>query len=370
MELRRHPARGLPAARRPRSTSRASSCAPTCRARRAPRRVARARHRAQLRRPHGARDASTGSFGDQRVRLGTQARAGARASRRFETRVRVAQAAAVVAGDAEPLPRRASRCASAGASVVGYAAAQRHPLDQGRRRAPAAQRQAAGAARRRPARGRPRRRASRSTARAARQIVAQAKELGATVIRAHYPLHPEIHELADRAGPADLVGDPRLRDQDAVPQARGGPQARRARARAEHHRQPEPPVDHAVVDRQRAVGAARARCRRCYIARAVAPGQGAGSRRGRSALAVAGYPVGGLPAAVRAARRHRHQRVLRLVPGPQRPDRRPRRAVGLPRQRARLLSEARRSSSRSSAPRPTATGRSRRRAPTSTSRTS
>ncbi len=32
------------------------------------------------------------------------------------------------------------------------------------------------------------------------QIVAQAKELGATVIRSHYPLHPEIHELADRAG--------------------------------------------------------------------------------------------------------------------------------------------------------------------------
>jgi beta-glucuronidase len=32
------------------------------------------------------------------------------------------------------------------------------------------------------------------------QIVAQAKELGATVIRAHYPLHPEIHELADRTG--------------------------------------------------------------------------------------------------------------------------------------------------------------------------
>jgi beta-glucuronidase len=32
------------------------------------------------------------------------------------------------------------------------------------------------------------------------QIVAQAKELGATVIRSHYPLHPEIHELADRVG--------------------------------------------------------------------------------------------------------------------------------------------------------------------------
>ncbi len=32
------------------------------------------------------------------------------------------------------------------------------------------------------------------------QIAAQAKELGGTVIRAHYPLHPEMHELADRMG--------------------------------------------------------------------------------------------------------------------------------------------------------------------------
>jgi beta-glucuronidase len=32
------------------------------------------------------------------------------------------------------------------------------------------------------------------------QIIDQVKELGATVIRAHYPLHPEMHELADRAG--------------------------------------------------------------------------------------------------------------------------------------------------------------------------
>ncbi len=32
------------------------------------------------------------------------------------------------------------------------------------------------------------------------QIIAQAKELGATIIRAHYPLHPEMHELADRQG--------------------------------------------------------------------------------------------------------------------------------------------------------------------------
>jgi len=33
-----------------------------------------------------------------------------------------------------------------------------------------------------------------------KQIVAQAKEIGATVIRTHYPMHPEIHELADRRG--------------------------------------------------------------------------------------------------------------------------------------------------------------------------
>jgi beta-glucuronidase len=32
------------------------------------------------------------------------------------------------------------------------------------------------------------------------QIAAQAKELGGTVIRSHYPLHPEMHELADRMG--------------------------------------------------------------------------------------------------------------------------------------------------------------------------
>ncbi len=32
------------------------------------------------------------------------------------------------------------------------------------------------------------------------RLVADARELGATLIRAHYPLHPYVHELADRAG--------------------------------------------------------------------------------------------------------------------------------------------------------------------------
>ena len=43
-------------------------------------------------------------------------------------------------------------------------------------------------------------RASRSTTRAASSSSTQAKELGATVLRTHYPLHPYTHELADRLG--------------------------------------------------------------------------------------------------------------------------------------------------------------------------
>jgi beta-glucuronidase len=35
---------------------------------------------------------------------------------------------------------------------------------------------------------------------ARRRIVADTKELGATLLRAHYPLHPHLHELADREG--------------------------------------------------------------------------------------------------------------------------------------------------------------------------
>ena len=169
--------------------------------------------------------------------------------------------------------------------------------------------------------------------------------------------------------PADLVGDPGLRGQDAVPQARAGAQARRQGAAAEHPRQPEPPVDHAVVDRQRAVRAARAGAGRSTSPRAVRDAKAldpdAAGRPGDRRL-----PVGGLPPAVRGPRRHRRQRVLRLVSGAQRPDRRPRHDVRLPRLASAPATRRRRSSSRSSAPRPTATGPSRRRAPTPTSRTS
>ena len=73
------------------------------------------------------------------------------------------------------------------------------------------------------------------------QIVAQAKELGATVIRSHYPLHPEMHELADRLGmlvwseiPVYAVKTQFLKRETV----------RKLAAREleyEHHRQPEPP---------------------------------------------------------------------------------------------------------------------------------
>ena len=125
------------------STSRASSCAPTCRARRAPRPCSLRVDRAQLRRPRAARRASPAASAARRVRLGTRAACRRTASRRFTDAHPRRQAAAVVAGDAEPLHGALHASRRAGASVVGYTRRQRHPLDQGRRRAPAAQRRAA-----------------------------------------------------------------------------------------------------------------------------------------------------------------------------------------------------------------------------------
>ena len=73
-------------------------------------------------------------------------------------------------------------------------------------------------------------------------------------------------------------------------------------------------------------------------------------------LAFAGHPETPLPDRLRADRRARHQRLLRLVHRLRRQDRRPRPAVRLPRRAARAATRRRRSWSPSSAPRPTATG--------------
>ena len=196
----------------------------------------------------------TGSFGSRRAEPRPPARRRAQLRELRDPPAR-ARAAAVVAGQPVPVPGALHACATAAGASLGY------KLNSGIRSITIADGRLMLNGRPVSLRGvglhedDPLKGFAIDSARRA-QIVAQAKELGATVIRSHYPLHPEMHELADRLGPARLVGDPRLRGQDAVPQARDRPQARRARARGQHHRQPEPPLDHAVVDRQRAVGAA------------------------------------------------------------------------------------------------------------------
>ena len=67
-----------------------------------------------------------------------------------------------------------------------------------RRRAAHAERAAAGSPRHEPARAGRRLRAPRSTRAHSASSCGWVRELGATVIRAHYPLSPEIEELADR----------------------------------------------------------------------------------------------------------------------------------------------------------------------------
>ena len=54
------------------------------------------------------------------------------------------------------------------------------------------------------------------------ELVAEAKELGATVLRTHYPLHPYTHELADRLGLLIWSEIPVYTVRDAGPQGAGG----------------------------------------------------------------------------------------------------------------------------------------------------
>ena len=168
------------------------------------------------------------------------------------------------------------------------------------------------------------------------RLVAEARAVGATMLRTHYPMHPYIHELADRLGlliwseiPVYAVQDARTWPQESV----------RALAAKEMRRNVEANLNHpsviAVVGRQRAVLEARAGAGRLH------PPRGRDREGHRPDAAgrhrVRRLPVGGLPDRVRAARRARRQRVLRLVPGPGGAAVRPHRPVRLPRQRAPLL---------------------------------
>ena len=200
------------------------------------------------------------------------------------------------------------------------------------------------------------------------QELAWTKELGATVIRSHYPLSPYTSERMDELGlmqwseiPVYSIKTKYLK-QKLVRQLAARELESNINVNGNH-----PSVIVWSIGNE--LSARPGPVQGAYIADAVAPRQGAGPdapRRPRRRR----LPVGGLPARVRAARRRRHQRLLRLVPGPERADRRPLGALGLPRRRAHSAIRTRRSSSRSSARRPTATGRWRRRAPTSSSRTS
>ena len=147
------------------------------------------------------------------------------------------------------------------------------------------------------------------------------------MIRAHYPLHPYTLERADRArahasGRRSRSTRSRPKYLEAAARCASWPPAM---LDDEHHRQRQPPVGDRLVDRQRAQRAARARRRAPTSRDAAAPRQGARPDAARSALAVAGYPTAGCQPEYGAARRPRHQRLLRLVPGPERADRRPRR---------------------------------------------
>ena len=157
------------------------------------------------------------------------------------------------------------------------------------------------------------------------QYIAEVKELGATIIRAHYPLHPYLEELADRDGillwsevPVYAVKTQYLK-REIVRKLAAKELAANINANQNH-----PSI--IVWSMGNELSSRPGPVQGDYIRRGDRAGQGArpdapGRPRRRR------LPVGRLPARVRAARRHRHQRLLRLVPGPERRDRRPRRAA-------------------------------------------
>ena len=257
VELRRHPARGLPARDRRRSTSTPSRAARTCRARPAPRRVqlqgrrcathggapARARHRAR--------------FGARGSTLGTR-RGRAEAVRDVhDARIAVAQPAPLVAGPPVPLRRR--RCGAVGRQTRS----QRYTLRTGIRSIKVADGRlflngrplnfrGVGAPRGLAGKGFAIDNADRD------QQIALGQGARRDVIRTPLPAAPVHPGARRRARDHAVVRDPGLPVKTRVPQADARARSSRPRElRDEHQRQQQPPVGDRLVDRQRAQRAAR-----------------------------------------------------------------------------------------------------------------
>ena len=146
------------------------------------------------------------------------------------------------------------------------------------------------------------------------RLVSEAKAVGATVLRTHYPMHPYMHELADREGlliwseiPVYAVKTLYLRQEKV-----------RALAAKEMRRNVETNLNHPSVftwsvgnelSSQAGPGAGRLHPPRVEIAKDIDPTR-------PTSIAFAGYPSAGCQTGVRAAGHRRRQRVLRLVPGP------------------------------------------------------
>ena len=353
---------------RPHRLQHGQSCGRTCRAPPAP---PRSRYRvdgAQRRPRRRSACASPGSFGARDGQASARANVGPRRVRDVHASAPDRATRACGRPAARPLQRARSRprgraarrsqqlhaaqpASARSGSLGGQAVPQRPPAELPRRRRCTRT---------------TRRRASRSTTRSARQQLAEVKELGATMIRAHYPLHP-VHAGARRRARASCCGrrsrSTRSRreylEQKLVRDARGA-----ASCADEHRRQRQPPVGDRLVDRQRARRARPGPVQGDYIERAATRGQGAGpdaARRPRRRR----LPVGRLP-----GREYAPLDVIGIndyfgwYPGPsgQIADRDA--ALATTSTRCAPATRTRRSWSPSSAPRPTATARSRRRAPT------
>ena len=276
----------------------------------------------------------TGSFGGARLNLGTR-RVGARRFASFETRLRVARPR--LWSPASPYLYPARFTVRAGARrVLGYKLSSGirsitvsggHLLLNGR----PLQVRGVGLHEDDPVAG-----FAINSARRA-QIIAQAKELGATVIRSHYPLHPEMHELADRVGmlvwseiPVYAIKTQYLK-REAVRKLAARELEDNIIANQNH-----PSILLWSIGNE--LSARPGPVQQSYIERAVSQAKALDPSR-PVALAVAGYPSAGCRPQYAALDVIGINDYFGWYPGPQRPDRRPRRAARLPGLRARLLSE-------------------------------